>query len=264
MRRKSLGVLVSFALVLAACGAEDSGGEWGPGDPVLQIKSEGSLMPMELAMNTGPAYTVLGDGRLVFMGVQTLQFPGPLIPPYMAARFTESQMDAVLAMVGRMGLPEITDETDDSAANLIADASTEIITYWDEEGAHRYAVFALGFEEEPSDRNETFLELVQTLSDFALQAPAVSYEPETVRIVAGPGTIDPQFSDTRPWPLPDDDLEQWSQLDNGWYCRDFDASVVDAMGDANSATTWEHPDGMSDPMTFLVRPVLPGEEGCPA
>ena len=264
--RKSLGVLTLFALVLAACGGGDEdAGTWGPDETVLQITSEGGFVPVEFMLNNGPRYTLLGDGRLIFQGVQTMQFPGPLVPPYLIAQLDDSQMNAVLAMVERIGLPDIVDETDDSAAAMVADASTEVITFWDAAGTHRYAVYALGLEESPSEQNAAFLELIETFDRFTAETESEPYDPEQVRIIAGPGTIDPAFEDVRPWPL-DDDWDEWSELPNTWACRDYNAEVLESFGDANQATTWEVPEGsfaFPAPVQLLVRPLVPGEPGCP-
>lgn len=260
MRRKSLGVVL-FALALAACGGGESA-DLDPDEAVIQITSEGGFVPVEFALNNGPRYTILGDGRLIFQGVQTMQFPGPLVPPYMVAQLDDSQLNAVLAMVEDIGLPEITDETDDSALNFVADASTEVIRYWDENGEHKYSVYALGIQEEPTERNAAFLELMETLDRFTAEASAEPYSPEEVRVVAGVGFVDPELSDERDWPLEDEVFDDWTELPNGWYCRTYDAEVLDSFGDATSATVWTHPDGTSDPLTLLVRPLIPGETAC--
>jgi hypothetical protein len=266
MRRKSLGVLTSFVLVLAACGGGDDDAESrGSDETVLQITSEGGFVPVEFMLNNGPRYTLLGDGRLIFQGVQTMQFPGPLLPPYLVAQLDDSQMTAVLAMVERIGLPDIADETDDSATAMVADASTDVITFWDAAGTHRYAVYALGLEESPTERNEAFLELIQTFDQFTAETESEPYTAEQVRIIAGPGTVDPAFEDVRSWPL-DDSWEEWSELPNTWACRAFDSEVLESFGDANQATTWEAPEdsfAFPAPVQLLVRPLLPGEPGCP-
>jgi hypothetical protein len=259
----SLGLLVSLVLVVAACGEGSEESDRGPDDPVLQISSEGGFAPMELLLNTGPRYTVLGDRRLVFQGVQTMQFPGPLVPPYMVTQMSESQMNAVMAMVGRIGLSDIDDETDDSAASHVADATTEVITFWDAGGTHRYSVYALGIEQAPGERNAAFLELIDTFDRFTAETPAEPYEPERARVIWGPANAD--VEDIRPWPL-DDDWAAWADLPNGWKCRGLDAVVLESFGDANQATQWEISDtssGYSGPAQLLVRPLLPGEPDCP-
>lgn len=260
MRRKSLGVVV-FALVIVACGGSD-GSEPDPNEVVIQITSEGGFVPVEIALNNGPRYTVLGDGRLIYQGFQTMQFPGPLVPPYMVAQLSGSQMTAVLAMVEDMGLPGIDEESDDSAINFVADATTEVIRFWDDNGEHKYSVYALGIEEEPTDRNSAFLELIETFDRFTAEAPAEPYSAEEVRIVAGSGFVDPDFSDLREWPLETDTFTDWTELPNGWFCRAYPSDVLTSFGDANQATVWAHPDGTSDPLTLLVRPLIPGETAC--
>jgi hypothetical protein len=263
MTNKFFGALVSVALVLAACGVDQGGGETPVDEPILQIVSEGGFVPVEVALNTGPRYTLLGDGRLIFQGFQTMEFPGRLLPPYMVATLDGGQLNAVLAMVEDIGLPEIEDEVDDRAAGMIADASTEVITYWDENGVHRLSVYALGFEESPSDRNAAFSELIETFDRFTASADAVPYQPEQVKVAAGAGFVDPEFEDIREWPLEATDFSDWEELANGWQCKVFDGSITPAFEDATQATSWQHPnDPAADPLVLLVRPLHPGEPGC--
>jgi hypothetical protein len=264
MRRKSLGLFVVLALFVAACGGDDDAVDVGPDEAVIQISSEGGFVPVEFALGQGPRYTVLGDGTLIFPGFTTLEFPGRLIPPYMTAQLDDNQMNALLAMVDDMGLADIVDETDDDAADFVADAATEVIRFWDSAGEHRYSVYALGIEEDPSERNATLLELIATLDEFTAQAPGEPYQPDRVRVVAGPGAENPDFPDLRPWPL-DEEWEQWAALANGWQCRVYEADVLSRFEDATQATTWEMPEGglEFDPANLLVRPLHPGEPDCP-
>jgi hypothetical protein len=268
MRTKALGLFAVLSVLVSACGAPAGGGTGGvDGDePVLQIISEGGFVPVEMSLNNGPRYTLLGDGRLIHQGFQTLQYPGPLLPPYLVARLDESQMNSVLAMVDRIGLPEITDEHDDSAASMVADAATDRITYWDAEGGeHSYSVYALGMGEDTSERNAAFLELVQTFDEFVAGAESEDYQPERVRVIVFPDPfIDPAFSDEREWPL-DESWDQWQELPNGSTCRMVDAEALDVFTDATQATTWQIPEGsgFSGPVQLLVRPLHPGEPDCP-
>ncbi len=265
MRTKSLGALVALALVLAACGGGDGSGVGVEGDePVIQIISEGGFVPVEVALNTGPRYTVLGDGRLIYQGFQTLEYPGRLVPPYMVATLGRNQMNAILAMVEDIGLPDITEERDDANMDVVADAHTDTIVYRDEAGEHRLSVYALGIDDTPSDRNTAFLELLETLDRFVGEAPAEPYVAERVRVVAGIGFTDPEFEDVREWPLDNADLSTWEELANGWHCLTIDGAVPQVFEEATQATTWEHPDGSSAPLALLVRPLHPGEPDCPS
>jgi hypothetical protein len=264
MRVRSVGVFIAVVAVLAACGGNGTDVAVGDDEAVLQIASEGGFAPVEFALANGPGYTLLGDGRLIYQGFTTLEYPGPLVLRYMVATLDSNQVNAVLAMVEDIGLPDIDDEMDDEAMDMVADATTEVVTFWDENGAHRLAVYALGIEESPSERNQAFLELIQTFDQFTAEAPAEPYVADQSRVVAGPGMVDPQFEDVRPWPLPDTDFSDWETLPNGWHCLAVDGAIADEFEGATQATTWEHPDGTSDPLLLLVRPLLPGEPDCPA
>ena len=262
MRTNLLGAFVSILLVVVAC---SGGGSVGIDDdePVLQIVSEGGFLPVEVSLNNGPRYTLLGDGSLIYQGAQTLEYPGRLVPPYMVATLDDNQLNAILAMVDDIGLPDIDDEIDDSAASSVADASTDVVTFWDENGVHRYGVYALGVQESPTERNAAFLELIQTLDQFVGQADAGPFVAERVRVIAGEGFVDPEFEDVKGWPL-EGDLSGWELLPNDWQCTVIHGPVPAIFDGATQATTWEHPDGISDPLTLLVRPLHPGEPDCPA
>lgn len=254
---------MTLALVAAACSSREGSSVEVEGDePRLQIKSEGGFVPVEIALGGGPRYTLLGDGTLIFQGAQTLEYPGRLVPPYMAGTLSDEQMSEVMSLVEEVGLADIEDETDDSAAGMVADATTEVVTYWDGAGEHRLAVYALGMAESPSERNQAFLDLIATLDDMAAELSAEPYEAERVRFVAGPGSPDPEFEDLREWPLDDSDLTSWQELANGWLCMSVDGPVPEVFDDATQATTWEHPD--RGQMKLLVRPLHPGEPNCPS
>lgn len=263
MRTKTLGALLALAIVTSACGGDGGSNDVGD-DPILQIVSEGGFLPVEVALNNGPRYTLLGDRRLIHQGFQTLEYPGRLVPPYLVATLDDNQVDTLLALVEDIGLPEIDNEIDDTAMDFVADASTEVITYWDDAGEHRYGVYALGIQESPFDRNAAFVELIETLDQFVSEADAEPYVAERVRVIAGEGFVDPEFADVRPWPLEGSDPTEWEGLANGWQCTVIDRSVPEVFEDATQATSWEHPDGNSDPVLLLVRPLHPGEPECPS
>ncbi len=263
MRAKNLSAIVAVGMAVAACGtAGGSAVEVGGDEPVLQIVSEGGLVPVEVSLGNGPRYTLLGDGRLITQGVQTLEYPGRLVPPYMVGTIDDEQMARVMDLVDEIGLPDIVDETDDSAASIVEDAGTEVVTYWDDEGEHRLAVYALGIGETQSDRNAAFLEMIETLDRFAGETSAEPYEAERVRIIAGSGTVDFEFEDVRDWPLEASDLSEWHELANGWHCTVVDGPVPEIFEDATQATIWDHPE--RGDTKLLVRPLHPGEPDCPS
>ncbi len=264
---RHIGLVVTLALVLAACGEEVSGppNVVGDDEPLLQITSEGGFVPVEVALSTGPRHTLLGDGRLIYTGAQIAIHPSPLLPPYFVVSIREDQMQTVLDLVADIGLPEMEDEVDDSAASFVADASTEVIRYWDDSGEHRLSVYALGIEESPSARNQAFLDLMAVMDQLAVSEGAEEYRGERVRVLAGTGFVDPEVADVRGWPLEATDFTDWETLPNGWYCTTYGSDVLTLFADATSATQWQHPDERVavDPLTLLVRPLHPGETDCP-
>jgi len=262
MRAKPVLALSVVVLLLGACGGGNTP-TVADDEPVLQIVSEGGFVPLEFALGNGPRFTILGDGSLIYQGPQIEIFPSPLLPNYQVTTLSESQLSSVLAMVEEIGLPDIDDETDNEAANFVADASTEVITFWDETGDHRLAVYALGIEDEPSARNVAFLDLIETLEQFTGVAESHEYVAERVRVLAGEAFVDPEFEDTRDWPLPGSDPATWDQMEIGWSCTIIDGPVPEVFETATSATAWTPPDGSGPPMKLIVRPLLPGEPDCP-
>ena len=263
MKTENLGAVIALSLTIAACGTAGGPTVDVEGDePVLQIASEGGFVPVEISLGDGPRYTLLGDGSLIAQGVQTLEYPGRLVPPYMIGTLDDDQMAQVIGLVEEIGLPDIVDQTDDRAASRVADAGTEVVTFWDDEGEHRLAVYALGIDRSPSDRNAAFLELIETLARFAAEMSTEPYEAERVRIVAGPGAVEPEFEEIRDWPLEPTDFSEWDELANGWHCTVVDGPVPRVFEDATQATLWEHPE--RGKTKLLVRPLHPGEPDCPS
>ena len=87
-----------LAVVIAACGDRtiESGGTTtpsttvpasssvgyptGPDDVVVRVASVGGFVPAGTAFVEVPTLLITGDGRLFKPGVQTMEFPGPLLP----------------------------------------------------------------------------------------------------------------------------------------------------------------------------------------
>lgn len=270
MPKKRIALLVALAAAISACGMGDDAGldlPEDPDDPVIQITSEGGFAPVDMILGRGPNYTLLSDGRLIYEGPTIAIFPGPLVPNYQVTRIDDQQMQLVLDLVDRMGLPDMERELDDSAASRVADATTEVVTYWDANGEHVYAVYALGIDldQTPAPATEAFAELFGLMGDL-VSGEAVPYQPDRVRIVAGPGSVNEEFEDVRSWPLSGGgDPTAWATLPNDWKCRVFEPTVLDQFGDATQVTVWKSPDPdfMESPVKLVVRPLHPGEPDCP-
>ena len=253
--------------MLASCG-DDISVPSDPDAPLLQVRTDGGFAPVEWILSNGPNYTLLADGRLIAPGPAVEFYPGPLLPNYQVNQVSEEDTAEILDLVAEIGLPEMTSEIDNSAASYVADAGTEVVTYWDDEGGiHQYSVYALGIDPETANsQTAAFAELIRLLDQARGSSDSVPYEPERVRVLAGVAMapVDPGFEDIRPWPLGDDDPAEWEQLELGWSCNVYGPEVLDVFQDASETTQWTHPDPMMDAPAFslLVRPLHPGEEDC--
>ena len=268
MKSRILLALAVMTFALAACGGGDTSITL-PSDgdaPVLQVRSEGGFTMPEALLNRPPRFTLLADGRLIYDGPVIAIYPGPLLPNLQQVTLTNDEMEEVLAMIAEMGMPQIVEESDDSNANFIADATTEVLTYWDREGPHVYSAYALGLGDSAESRTTAFRGLVELLDGFTASRSSVEYQSVRVQIYASIsyGAPDPEFVDVREWPLAESP-ETFDIPTDNWGCRVFDdPSILDAFSDATQVTEWSQPspDGDSQNVRLLVRPLLPGEEGC--
>lgn len=269
MKMKTIGLLTAAALLLTACGVEE-GSAVGVGDvsppqdpkaPVLQITSEGGFAPVELVLGRGPRVTLLADRSLIYEGPMIEIYPQPLVPNYQVGNISEAQFDEVMRLVEEVGLPDFTEERDDQANQNVADATTEVVTFWDSAGAHTYSVYALGINPSPSEpKTAAFLKLFNYVLDLPGSIDAEPYTGEAVQVIAGPGFADPEFPDVRDWPL-ESDTSDWTVLPNEWQCTTDDPAILDLFGDATWNTQWTPADD-GEPLKLLVRPIHPGEAPC--
>ena len=273
MNSKQIALALAATMTISACGIEQDPGLGIPEEtdaPVIQITSEGGFAPVSAILGRGPLYTLLEDGRLIYEGPTVAIYPGPLVPNYQVTTITDDQMQQVMDLVEAIGLPAMDRELDDRAASMVADATTEIVTYWDENGEHSYAVYALGIDLEQPQPPATaaFEDLLDLMGDLA-GGEAEPYQSDRVRIVAGPGVVNEEFEDVRDWPLDNDSFEDWTTLPNGWMCQRFGPDVLAQFADATQTTVWRWIPG-DDPtladaelLQLAVRPLHPGEPDCP-
>lgn len=225
-------------------------------------------MPVEWNLGTGPTFTVTNGGEFVFPGVTTLEYPGRLVPSYFTGQLDEAQMTRIDELLGAMGISEIEEERDDNSAGNVADASTEVIRFWDENGVHKYSVYALGITDNPeSETTAAFADLVDYLHGVVGTVESTEYKPDRVRVVAGTyqGGFDSDFVRVEDWPLDGENPDDWESFatvgENEWTCQAFDGTILDVFADAKQTTIYTHPEDGSQ-VQLLVRPLHPGEEDC--
>ncbi len=264
-------LIAAFALVVTACAPGDSEPIVLPDDPdapILQVREEGGLLPVEYLLALGPRYTLLADGRLIHTGVSVGAYPGPLVPGYVVTSLDAETMNSILELVAEIGLPRIDFEYDDSAASRVMDAGNTVIVYWDQQGEHVYSVYGLGLGDFSSRKSTKAAEELRTLLDRrSVEGPSQPYQPVRVRVLVGTGVLDPELDDVRDWPLSDTDLSTWTPVDTPfgepWACRVYGPEIINVFADATQATRWRSPAGEGGTYTLLVRPLHPGEPDCP-
>src|SRR5690554_6204015 len=253
--------VLALALVLAACVGETTEPPPDLDTPLLQVRYEGGLAPAQFFLTQGPAFTLTRDGKLISPGAVPAIFPGPMVTPYFSSQVTPGELSQIQDMIEAIGLPDMVREMDDDAIATVFDAHTTVVTYWDENGAHTYSVYALGIAEPQREESRRLQEMITVLETLAGRS-SVEWVGDQVQLVAIPGAIDPElFEEAEEWPL-DETVDTWDEIAS-MRCAVLDASVLEAFAGANQATTFPSPDpAWADVFRLAVRPLHPGETGC--
>ncbi len=240
----------------------------GSGEPtvLLEVRDEGGFVPVEFSIGRMPRYVLMTDGTLYGPGMMTLEFPSKLLQAVSVVTIGESDMANIVQYIEDIGFADIIEERDDSAMVNVADAPDTVVTYFDDEGAHVFSVYALGIAPNPGDVRVALLnELVQALdSANTAGTPAGTLEPERIEVLAGIREIpvDPQFENERPWPI-EVSFADMAEAGAGWRCATLEGEAKDQamaiFAEANSASSWN--DG-TNVYSIVVRYLYPHQEGC--
>lgn len=261
--------LITSSLVLGACGSGEPGtmpSDYHPDDVILTIAEEGGFAPVEMILGRHPRYVLQADGRLYTPGAIPMIYPGPMLMPVFVGTVDDAAMQEIMDAIGDAGLGEIDGRTDDTTAtDHVADATTTVITYFDGETEHTLSVYALGIALESSELAADAAALVDVVDRAASNLTgSVEYQPTRVEIRTGESMSlpDPEFRNTRPWPLQTAPGEMPAG-EYGWRCVVVEGppatDLLEIFGDANQATVWEH-EGTEYPL--IARGLLPGDPGC--
>jgi hypothetical protein len=178
----------------------------------------------------------------------------------------------VLEELDTLGFVNIVDETNTDAANFIADASTTVVTFFNRDGPHRFAVYALGLGSDPlggvdftDARVPQLANLIAELENTGFSGSSTPYEPSAIQVLAGIREFpaEPGFADVRPWPLPVSYDAMTPTNLTTWRCETYEGDEMTALltefGQATQETTWEE---AGTEYSIAVRPLFPGEEAC--
>lgn len=297
--------LLALVVLLAACSA-GSGPDASDGEratiehptaadgAILTVESRGGFAPLEFLATQLPSFVLLGDGRVIVPGAQTLAFPGPALPPLMERSLTEEGIQEVLHAVADTGLFDGDLELR-GAANFVADASDTVFTVNAGGQEVTVSVYGLGAFT-PGD------DVPQGISSAEVQAHAVllrlneqlasldswlppdawedegwqPYEPEALRLYVRDVSGEPVEGADVPqrqrmeWPADTDPAafgEEDATFGDGTRCGVVEgeeaATWLQAFGRANQMTLWVRSEDDAI-FTVVPRPLLPHEEPtCP-
>jgi hypothetical protein len=261
--------LVALAFVLLACGgssanlADELILNEDPDSILLSVTSAGGFVPVEFMVNQGPHLVLTRGGQLIQKRPQIEIYPGPLLANWQASQLDEESMLFVLEELDALNFDEI-GRVENNDATGVADAPITTVRFYNQDGEHSFAVYALGISEDSTDSRVPILaNLVDRLGTMT-GAPATSYMPEMIQVVAGVGAgeIDEAVANVREWPLPVS-YEDMTEIGFDWRCAAYEGeeaqNLLRVFAEANQATRWTL--GEVD-YQILVRPLFPEETPC--
>ncbi len=256
-------------------------------EAILVVDAVGGFVPVEFLVTQTPSFSLFGDGRVVMMGMQTLEFPGPALPALVERQLSEAGIQAVLEAVAATGQFDSTRELR-GAMNVIADAADTRFAVSAGGREVTVSVYGLGLlmpgqevPDMPAGDAEAHMALsalndqLMTLDGW-LPADAWAtdgwhpYEPEAFRLYVRDVTDEPVDADlpehVMEWPGEDDPAafgEEQPFFANGTRCGIVEGeSWFAALSQATQSTRWT--DDGERRFTVAARPLLPHEDPtCP-
>ena len=309
MKRTFPGCFVVLVL-LAACAAPGGGspptsappttGNGGSEDidhptgsePILIVDSTGGFVPVQFMATRLPSFVLLGDGRVIVQGAQTLEFPGPALPALIERTLTEEGIQEVLRGVEDTNLFTADLELN-GAQGVVADASNTVFILNAGGREVTVSVYGLGAllpDMEPApgmtsgeiEAHRILGQLNDGLMTLDTWLPATEwetegwqqYEPEALRLYVRDVTGEPVAGgdlpeQVREWPTDDDPAAfgvEEAFFGDGTRCAVVDGELgtlwLEEMIAANQMTLWTDDGGRR--FSVMARPVLPHEDpACP-
>ena len=280
--RTPFHALLLLALLLAACGddtTEVSAGSPGPGtsavpDVQLRIESAGGFVPVEVSLATFPSL-VVADRTAWVPGAQILIYPAPAVPAVQSAPLDD---DDLRALAQRLDEAADLFQGTDFGEPPVSDLPTTTVDAVVDGRDLSLAVYALDDEiadevltpEQRQARQDvrTLIADLRAVVETADRPWEVATTPE-LRVSSIP--LDPNA------PAPEDGLEKRPPVpwpagvtepapsgDTAFGCVALSGAerdvLLEATAQTNVATPWQLSTGVH---TIVLRPVFPGEPGCP-
>lgn len=281
-------------------GSDGGGDNGGTGDiehptgsePILIIDSTGGFIPVQFMATRLPVFVLLGDGRVIVQGAQTLEFPGPALPALIERTLTEEGIQEVLRGVEDTNLFTADLELN-GAQGVVADASNSVFILNAGGREVTVSVYGLGallpdMEPPPGmtsgeiEAHRILGQLNDGLMTLDTWLPATAwetegwqpYEPDALRLYVRNVTGESvdggdQAEQVREWPTDDDPAAfgvEEAFFGDGTRCGVVDGELgalwLEEMNAANQMTLWT--DDGERRFSVMARPVLPHENpACP-
>ena len=261
-------------------------------EAILLVDYAGGMIPVQFMATNLPPFVLLGDGRVIMQGAQTLEFPGPAYPALIERTLTEEGIQAVLQAVEDTNM-FTTDVELRGAQSVVTDASDTLFILNAGGQDVTVSIYGLGAllpdMEAPPGMSSGEIEAHRVLGllndklmtiDSWLPADAWEaegwkpYEPEAMRLYVRDVTNEPVEDgdlpqQVREWPTDDDPAafgEETASFGDGTRCGVVDgelgATWLAEVHAANQMTLWT--DDGERRFSVKVRPVLPHEDpACP-
>lgn len=278
-------------------GSSDGGGEVGPIDhpgdaaAVVVVDSAGGFLPVQFMATRLPTFVLLGDGRVIVQGPQTLEFPGPAYPPLIERTLHEEGIQRLLAEIQQTHLFTADLELR-GAQSMVADAADTVFTVNAGGQEVTVSVYGLGSllpeMEAPGissaeieahrllgQLNDGLMTLDSWLPDESWETEGWQpYEAQAFRlyvrdVTGGPVEGGDLPQEVREWPTDDDPAAfgvEETFFGDGTRCGVVDGELAatwfEELVAANQLTLWT--DDGDRRFSVITRPVLPHEDpACP-
>ena len=261
-------------------------------EAILVVDSSGGFVPVEFMATRLPTFVLLGDGRVIMQGPQTLEFPGPAYPPLIERTLTEDGIQALLAEIQETNL--FTSDLElRGAQNMVADAADTLFIVNAGGQEVTVSIYGLGtllpdMELPPGissaeveahrllgQLNDGLMTLDSWLPDGSWETEGWQpYEPEAFRLYVRDVTGEPVEGgdlpeQVREWPTDVDPAAFGAEetfFGDGTRCGvvdgDLGATWLAELSAANQMTLWT--DDGDRRFRVMARPVLPNEDpACP-
>jgi len=239
---------------------------------VLRVASAGGFVPPDALVGRLPEISVYADGRVIFNGPVTLQYPGPALPNLQWTTISPAALQQLLDKAVAAGVRPGTD----FGRPGVADAPTTEVTVVTAAGEQTVGAVALR-EARPDDpqltkaqqqarkKLRTFVDELGAMTAGLTGGRSQPYRPETIAAIVRPYAA-PDDQAGRPraveWPgpaLPGEPLTPQLQLTCVAATGEQRDAVLAAAADATANTPWLW---AGNSWSVLLRPLLPDETGC--